>query len=138
MSLDGNLQPLNYSEIKALCFVSESGPARLFSEYTSFERRPKVPGLWVRFLCKDGDSLEGILSHNLAEWPESGFLAVPPRAGSLRQRVFLPRLSVAGTELRGIIGKPMSIRQEKKSVSATSSVIEGQLSMFDQLSSGTD
>ncbi len=106
MTLEGNLQLLTYSEVKAMCFVSESGPANLFSENTKFERRPKVPGLWTRFELRDGDHLDGVLSHNLAEWPEAGFLAIPPRAGSLRQRVFLPRSALTKTELRGIIGKP--------------------------------
>ena len=107
MSLDGNLQCLSYAEVKAMCFISESGPANLFSEHTTFERRPKIPGLWTRFELRDGDHLDGVLSHSLAEWPEAGFLAIPPRAGSLRQRVFLPRLALTGTELRGIIGKPL-------------------------------
>ncbi len=129
MSLDGNLQVLAYSTVKAMCFVSETGPPNLFAEHTVFERRPKVPGLWTRFALRDGDFLEGILPHNLAEWPEAGFLATPPRAGSLRQRVFVPRLALLGTELRGIIGKAPGMRASQKLASVVGSN-DDQLSMF--------
>lgn len=102
---DGNLHQVPFADVKALCFFSEVGPADLFTAHSLFERRPKVPGLWTRFTFKDGDQLDGILSHNLLEWPPAGYLVTPPRAGSNRQRVFIPRLAVIGTELRGVVGK---------------------------------
>ena len=125
MSLEGTLLQLAYREVKALCYVSETGPPNLFQEQTCFDRRPKLPGLWARFLLRDGDSLDGVLSHNLAEWPEAGYLATPPRAGALRQKVFLPRAALLGAELRGIIGKPPA------NAAKTAGKRPGQLSMFD-------
>ena len=104
MTLSGSLQQIGYTEMKALCFVREMGKADLFQENNLFERRPKVPGLWTRFTLRDGDQLDGILSHNLLEWPPTGYLITPPRAGTGRQRVFLPRAAVTATELRGVVG----------------------------------
>jgi hypothetical protein len=102
---DGTLHHVSFADAKALCFLSESGPSDLFTTHPFFERRPKVPGLWTRFTFRDGDLLDGILPHNLLEWPAAGYLITPPRSGSTRQRVFIPRTAVIGTELRGVVGR---------------------------------
>lgn len=130
ISPDGNLQVVSLAEVKAVCFVSEGGQADLFTEHTLFARRPKQPGLWTRFTFRDGDQLDGLLSPNLLEWPESGYSAVPPRAGATRQWVFIPRLAVTGTELRGVVAKPVSLkRQGQKKVAGAD---EKQLIMFER------
>jgi hypothetical protein len=128
MSTSGTLQVVAFAEVKALCFVSEAGQADLFTEHTLFARRPKHPGLWTRFTFRDGDQLDGLLSSNLLEWPEAGYSAVPPRAGATRQWVFIPRLAVTGTELRGVVGRPVSARERKKTIRAD----EKQLIMFER------
>ncbi len=104
ITTSGSLQLISYREAKALCFVLDYGGADLFSRHQFFERRPRVPGLWTRFTLLDGDQLDGILSHNLLEWPETGYLIAPPRPSASRQRVFLPRDALRGTELRGVVG----------------------------------
>ncbi|MGI9074432.1 MAG: DUF6982 domain-containing protein [Bryobacteraceae bacterium] len=115
ITLDGNLQIMPYTEMKALCFISEAGLTDLFREHNLFERRPKVPGLWTRFMFRDGDRLDGILSHNLLDWPQPGYFITPPRAGPTRQRVFLPRAALVGTELRGVVGRSLvAARQRTK------------------------
>lgn len=101
---DGRLQFCALEDCKALCFVSETGKDNLFTEHNLFERRPRVPGLWTRFLFRDGAILDGVLSHNLIEWPTAGYLIVPPQARPNRQRVFIPRIALTGTELRGVVG----------------------------------
>lgn len=129
ITLNGNLQTIPYTDIKAVCFVSEAGEADLFTDHSLFERRPKVPGLWTRFTFRDGDRLDGILSHNLLDWPEAGYLITPPRAGATRQKVFVPRAALVSTELRGVVGSSLLAagdRKRKRPVSGG-----GQLSMFD-------
>ena len=80
-------------------------------------------------MFRDGDRLDGILSHNLLDWPQPGYFITPPRAGPTRQRVFLPRAAVIGTELRGVVGSSLvAARQRAKKGSIDPS---GQLTMFD-------
>ncbi|MBV8070897.1 MAG: hypothetical protein JO270_13390 [Acidobacteriaceae bacterium] len=129
LTLAGILQQVPYAEVKALCFVTEPAKADLFEEHTLFERRPKVPGLWTRFTLRDGDRLDGILSHNLLEWPGTGYLITPPRAGTARQRVFLPRASVTATELMGVVGVSGNARAAKAKEERGKRA--GQLSMFE-------
>lgn len=126
---EGLLHQLGFAEVKALCFFSEAGPPDLFSSHAFFERRPKVPGLWTRFMFRDGDQLDGILSHNLLEWPQAGYLITPPRAGSARQRVFIPRAAVIGTELRGVVGRS-SVAARHPAKGQTEEA-RAQLKMFD-------
>ena len=130
MTRDGNLQSVDYTEVKALCFGAEGAPADLFTSPAVFERRPKTAGLWTSFVLRDGDVLEGVLPHNLLEWPKQGYLLTPPRSGTYRQRVFIPRLAVRETVLRGMVGKPLQA-VAKKSVQRGAPDTDRQLSMFD-------
>jgi hypothetical protein len=128
MSVDGSLSVFPYPDVKALCFVHEFGDPRLFSEHNLFERRPRVPGLWTRFTLLDGDQLDGILPHNLLEWPSQGYTITPPHATGLRQRVFIPRLAVRLTELRGVVGISLAGAAQERRRGRTTP--EGQLDMF--------
>jgi hypothetical protein len=128
MTMTGNLQLARHGEVKAICFASEPGPNNLFTLNNLFERRPKAAGLWARFTLRDGAELDGILSHNLLDWPESGYLLTPPRASGARQRVYLPRPAIAATELRGVVGKAAAPGQKAPAKRVDEL---GQLSMFD-------
>ena len=129
MTTSGNLQLVRYLEVKAICFAPEPGPSDLFTVHNFFERRPKVPGLWTRFTLRDGARLDGILPHNLLEWPESGYLFTPPRASGARQRVYLPRTAVTATELRGVVGVGAAARQLAAAKPAKE---QAQLNIFDR------
>jgi hypothetical protein len=129
ITLDGNLQTLRYAELKALCFVSEPGRLDLFTEHNLFERRPKVAGLWTRFTFRDKGRLDGILSHNLLDWPKMGYLVTPPRAGAARQRAFIPRAALIGTELMGVVGSSAPAAARRRG--AESLADRGQLRMFE-------
>lgn len=100
----GMLQQVPYEELKAICISASGTKANLFLEGSAFERRPKLAGLWARFLLRDGDRLEGILPPDLLEWPARGFWITPPHAGPSRQRVFLARQALRNTEVLGVIG----------------------------------
>lgn len=127
ITLSGNIQTAAYVEFKALCFVAEGSKPDLFTAHTLFERRPKVPGLWTRFTFRDGDQLDGLLSHNLLDWPQAGYLITPPRAGAARQKVFIPRRALAATELRGVVGSSAPAGRKKPE----SPLANRQLTIFD-------
>ena len=124
----GILQATPYGELKAACFVSETARPDLFTEDTRFERRPKLAGLWARFYFRDGAQLDGILPHNLLEWPNAGFLFVPPRSGAGRGRVFVPRAALLATELRGVMGRTGSAGGKREGAANLS---DQQLRIFD-------
>jgi hypothetical protein len=127
LTTGGALHCVSYEEVKAICFFSSPGPADLFTSHTAFERRPKMPGLWARFTFRDGDRLEGVLPRNLLEWPATGYLITPPRAAATRQRVFVPRAALTGTELLGVMGVARVPVPRRQPVEACSR----QLTIFD-------
>ena len=130
ITVDGKLQTAPYEAVKALCFASETAQPDLFTESNLFERRPKVPGLWTRFLFRDGDRLDGILSPNLLEWPKEGYVVTPPKSGAARQRVFIPRIAIIGTELRGVVGSSSPARARGRKQEPPQA--QDQLKMFEQ------
>jgi hypothetical protein len=123
------LQVIDYKSVKALCFAADGAPADLFSSPASFERRPKTPGLWASFRLRDDDIIEGVLPHNLLEWPAQGYFFTPPRSNAYRQRVFLPRQAIRQTALLGLVGKGSSL--ESKAAKKIELDSGRQLSMFD-------
>ncbi len=124
LSTAGVLQVISYQELKAICFVGETARFDLFQAHPIFERRPRFPGLWARFTLRDGDQIDGLLPSNLIEWPKHGFTLTPPRASSLRQKVFIPREALDRTDLQGVIGAGGRWKQGRKGA-------ENQLEMFD-------
>lgn len=126
---DGVLQVIDYNTVKALCFAAEGAPADLFSSQNSFERRPKTPGIWASFRLRDDDLLEGVLPHNILEWPAQGYFLTPPKANAYRQRVFLPRQAVRETALLGLVGKAPAL--QSKQAAKPELDASRQLSMFD-------
>lgn len=129
ISPSGNLVAVGYAELKAFCFVSDTAEPDLFEAHTLFDRRPKAPGLWTRFTFRDGSRLDGVLSHNLLEWPEHGYYITPPHAGAQRQRVFIPRLALTHTELRGVVGTSAPGLAGRRKTSAGAE--QRQLPMFE-------
>jgi hypothetical protein len=124
LTLAGAVQTISYSDLKAVCFAGEPARFDLFEDHPLFERRPRFPGLWTRFTLKDGDRIDGILPHNLAEWPSAGFLFTPPRASGARQRVFVSREAVMKSEFQGLIGAAALKARPPK-------LFEDQLQMFE-------
>jgi hypothetical protein len=128
ITVSGSFERIPYAEIKALCFGTEQTAADLFRRDNVFDRRPKMPGLWTRFTFRDADFLEGVLPRNLNDWPVQGFLLVPPKAGVERQRVFIPRTAIVGTDLMGVIGAASSKSAPSRSTKHPSRT---QIGMFD-------
>lgn len=123
----GSVQTIPISELKAVCFTGEPARFDLFDADLLFERRPRMPGLWTRFTLRDGDRIDGILPHNLRDWPAKGFIFIPPRAPVIGQRVFVPREALTRTEFQGVIGVAAA-RREKP---VRKPPAQGQLEMFE-------
>jgi len=121
---DGALLKIPYSETKVLCFVRDFEAGETWREHRAFSTRPKSPGLWVRLLFRDGDSVEGMLANNLMLVEPVGFSIVPPDPTFQNQKLFVPRAALADVQVLGVIGSPLkrpAKKVEKK---------EGQLEMF--------
>jgi hypothetical protein len=108
---DGALVLLPYAEVKSVCFVkdfeAEVESARVFMT------RPKLEGLWVRMLFRDGEVLDGILPNNLLAWEIAGFTVTPPEPDANNQRVFVPRSALKSIQVLGVVGSPLRSKRKK-------------------------
>lgn len=108
---DGTLLLLPYDEVKSVCFVkdfeAEAESRRIFMT------RPKLEGLWVRMLFRDGEVLDGILPNNLLAWDVAGFTVTPPEPDSNNQRVFVPRPALKSIQVLGVVGSPLRAKRKK-------------------------
>jgi hypothetical protein len=128
LSPSGTLVRVPVSEIKAICFVRDFDAGETWREHRTFLARPKMPGIWVRLLFRDGDSMEGMLPNNMMLVEPAGFSIIPPDPTFQNQRIFVPRPALREVQVLGIVGSPLRRRQPKKPDQ------EGQLEMFGEIS----
>ena len=120
----GTLFHVPVSETKAVCFVRDFDAGESWREHRTFLTRPKMPGIWLRLLFRDGDSLEGMLPNNLMLMDATGFNIIPPDPTFLNQRIFVPKSALREVQVLGVVGSPLRRRQPAKATG------EGQLEMF--------
>ncbi len=120
----GTLITVPIEDTKALCFVRDFDAGEVWREHRTFLTRPKMPGIWVRLLFRDGDSLEGMVPNNLMLVEPSGFSIIPPDPTFQNQRIFVPRNALREVQVLGVIGSPLKRRPAKKTTD------EEQLEMF--------
>jgi len=108
---DGALLLLPYSEVKSVCFVrdfeSETDSGRIFMT------RPKLEGLWVRMVFRDGEVMDGVLPNNLLTWDPGGFTVTPPEPDGNNQKVFVPRQALKSIQILGVVGSPLRGKKKK-------------------------
>jgi hypothetical protein len=122
----GSLMLVPVAETKAVCFVRDFEGGETWREHRVFNTRPKSPGIWVRLLFRDGDSIEGMLQNNLMLMEATGFSIIPPDPTFQNQRMFVPRAALREVQVLGVIGSPLKRRPAKKPDG------EGQLEMFEK------
>lgn len=113
LSQDGAVNIIPYDEVKLVCFVRDFQQGEPRKELRLFTTRPKMEGLWIRMLFRDGDAMDGLLSNNLLHLEAHGFSVVPPDPGFQNQRVFVPKAALSQVQVLGVIGSPLRIRKTK-------------------------
>ncbi len=120
----GSILTIPYRDVKVVCFVKSWEEPVGIEERRSFGSRPRLEGLWVKALFRDGDFLELLLPNRLLDLPLSGFLGTPPDAVGNAQRVFIPKSALTDCVVLGVVGANRKTSRHKAGG-------EGQLKMFD-------
>jgi hypothetical protein len=107
LNLSGTVSTVPYSEIKRVHFVKDFDPLGKPPERLAFLTRPKLDGLWVRLLFRDGEALEGVLSNNLLQLEPHGFTIVPPDYSYNNRRIFVPKCALSEIQVLGVVGSPL-------------------------------
>ena len=124
LSPSGTLIRVPVMDTKAVCFVRDFEVGETWQQHRTFLARPKMPGIWVRLLFRDGDSLEGMLPNNMMLVEAAGFNIIPPDPTFQNQRIFVPRPALREVQVLGVVGSPLRHPRSKKPHK------EGQLEMF--------
>jgi hypothetical protein len=130
LSTDGSVAVVPYAQIKCVSFVRDLDGPSVLKERREFLARPKAAGLWIEFRFRDGDALEAMISNNLLEMEADGAMATPPESAGNAQRIFVPRASLAGIQVLGVVGKP-KLRREREPVG-----IPKQIKLFSEVENG--
>lgn len=122
----GTVLIVPYGEVKTVSFVRDFDQADPRREMRQFTTRPKMEGLWVRLVFRDGDAADGMLANNLLQLETHGFTIIPPDPGFQNQRVFVPRAALSEVQVLGVVGSPLrKVRRPKPAPT-------GQLGIFDE------
>ncbi len=111
LDLAGNATSIPLASTKWICFVRQfdSGeplnPERLLRK--TFPSRPRMAGIWIRLVLRDGDGLEGLAANDASLLGPAGLFLTPPDIRSNTQRLFLPRTSITQLEAVAVIGVPL-------------------------------
>lgn len=109
----GNVTILPYADIKSVCFVRDWDHPDKVLEKRSFASRPKQEGLWIRFVWRDGDTMEALLPNRLLDLETLGFTVVPPDPGGNAQKLFLPRVALKELLVLGVVGSGQQRQKQK-------------------------
>ena len=130
MSPDGGVSVIPYAQIKCVSFVRDLDGLSALRSRREFLARPKSLGLWIELQFLDGDTLEAMISNNMLEMGSDGLLATPPENSSNSQRVFVPRASLSGVRVLGVVGKPKP-RRDRQPIGAGK-----QIRLFSEIENG--
>lgn len=125
LSATGSISIVPLGDVKAVCFVRDWDGGDALGGKRTFLARPRLEGLWVRMLYRDGEVLEGLLSNKLLDLDASGFVVIPPDASAPSQRVFVPRGALRDIQVLGVVGSPLRPPRKKRPPP------EDQLKMFE-------
>lgn len=123
LSAEGNIVSIPYGEIRTVAFVRDFQVHE--EERQVFFTRPKMEGLWVRLVFRDGAVMEGMMTNNLLQLEPYGFTVIPPDSYGNRQRVFVPRAALESLEVLGVVGSPLKRGKGKPAV-------KDQIRLFDE------
>ena len=99
----GAHEEIPISRVRAVYFVRDF--AEDFEpERKSFLSRPKLDGLWVKLLFRDGDAIEGVIPNDLLNFIDNGLQITPPDFNSNADRIFVPRSALVELTVLGVVG----------------------------------
>jgi hypothetical protein len=104
LSHDGQAVLIPYEQIKVVSFVRDWDGKSVLRERREFLARPKTSGIWVEFVFRDDDRLEGVLPANLQLIEARGYAATPPESAGNAQRLFIPRQALSEVNVMGVVG----------------------------------
>jgi hypothetical protein len=98
----GTIGGLNWSEVKAIFFVSsfegdsEQQPVQFYSQ------GPEIKSIWIEITFHDGEVMEGYAKNSLLNFSSGGFFLRPTSPGDNNQLIYVNRDAVVKLRVLGV------------------------------------
>ena len=122
LTRSGTVTLIKYADIKAVLFVRDFSSMDGGVIRRVFLSRPKLDGLWLRLVYRDGDTQEAVMPNNLLHVEPLGFNLIPPET---TQRLWVPREAVTSVQVLGVVGLKAAAAKRTKTAPT------GQTRLFD-------
>ncbi len=123
LTVAGSILDLPWVDIRSIYFVKDFEKPNSPPPKRAFLVRPKLDGLWIRLIYRDGEQQEGVIPNDLLVLEGSGFTLTTPDFLGNNQKAFIPKTSVKEVQVLGVVGSPLK-RPVKKPP------IRGQFDLF--------
>lgn len=103
-----------WKSLKIVWFVRDWEDKAPTLQTTTFNRRPRMEGLWIRLRFHDDTLLDGVLVNDLLHLDSYGFLISPPAFNGNTQTIFVPRAALRSAEILSVVGGPAQQTRRKR------------------------
>jgi hypothetical protein len=121
----GQIIEIPWKSLKIVWFVKDWEENAPSLQTTTFNRRPRMEGLWLRLRFRDDTLLDGVLVNDLLHLDPYGFLISPPAFNGNTQTVFVPRAALRSAEILSVVGGPAPQTKRRRAPAP------GQTQLFD-------
>ena len=104
LTVSGAVNVLDYRHVRAVYFVRDFPNGDLIIGRREFASRPRIEGVWIRLVFRDGDATEAVMPNDLLQVEPAGLYAILPEGGL---RAFVPRAALSVVQVLGVVGKPV-------------------------------
>ena len=122
---DGQSHEIKWKSLKILWFVQDWEEDPTQPQKVTFQRRPRIEGLWIRLTFRDDSLLEGVLVNDLQQVNQQGYLLTPPSFNGNHTTAFVPRAALKSVKVLSVIGAPTRRKSRRRAP------IPGQSTLFD-------
>ncbi len=101
-SVEGEIENIKVSRLKAIFFVKSFEGKQDYSEFKVFTHQPSGKGVWVRIHFHDGEIMEGIAPNSLSTFAGQVFSLTPPDPRSNNETVLVSKKSMKEMQILGL------------------------------------
>jgi hypothetical protein len=102
VSEDGTKFDMDWSEIKAVFFVSSFEGDREHKPMRFYTSGPELQSLWVEIVFRDGEIIEGCIRNSIQHLKDDGFFLHPSTPGSNNLLIYVNKAAIVSYRVLGV------------------------------------
>jgi hypothetical protein len=102
ISEDGTPLEANWTQVKAVFFVSSFDGDRKYQPLRFYSNGPAIKSIWVEIVFRDGEVIEGIVQNSIHHLKDDGFFLFPSTPGGNNLLIYVNKTAIADYRVLGI------------------------------------